>query len=1807
MELTCLTSWLKFDKSPTDDFINSNNWQIYGSPTIGTDNAINGNALQLDGSSYLKLSNVDFGGQKFAIDGWVYVNPTSPDNARIINIVNPSNGYHMLSVRKSKSATDYIDCWSNSYSEVSANSGKTCTTTTKSVGVKIHFRISVGYLYSSPALFLTINGKSDVYNVIPSDMYCRQKFDIYIGANPNGSQGLIGSIDELRIYDGVNLPLNNYSLPTVDFYKLPAPLSVAFSTKRNVKNPPMTWRYENPGTADLLTQAGTTVTNLDEAQSKAGTAFYQPTRAKCFDIPNTKEIWLKCDIYTTANYANNDRIRIYSEDSNGINGWCTYATVTNNYALWHNGTSQAGTNYLAKSKLRPILLHMVSDATNGVVEYFFANDDTDKFVGNVNAGDDFANVYIQMDGSNILVSNLIISNAPLDIDDDVAELRQKAVEFTADTRLIINKTLTLPIETSRNVIKSTEINFSLRRDVVQSLQVTATTKREIRRSLELLFGTVREVTSANLTPVEKYFDVVRNITKAVTVLNDAERKVVESVAFANDTERKIVFGISCNFNTCRSITNAITVFADTKRLTSNLIEVNFDTLCKVQNIWRIENYGTADLTDDSETETLKVGYSKSRTGFAYRAGYAWYDIPESKEVWIKLDFYFDSDKLVGKPDFKELAVGALKPQKGVLQNQTVFIGEQPSYGLINVNLPNGKDFRNAEYRGAEDFENPIEYNRLYRLLVHIKSDSSEGVIEYWLDNGKHLSCVDNVNNGGDFTRAYARILRFRHYSPLISNVIISNKPVGINEDVAEAGGSVAEFYSTVRKVLNPPLTWTYKNYGTKDLILVEGRNYDNLNITQSRTGAAFTTFEKAKTFQINSAYEIWAKFDFYAENLRNYYDWNNPDVKGTAWGLRFFNLGLNPEEDDLEISAGIEIYAPGSAAWCKISPISGTEDIVEIDGYSQYQYISLAELNDLNNCLLYMKSGTTDGVIKVWINGDLKLWHVGNVNNGNIFDNISLYSVYDFKDVSSTSQTVAYSQTATLFSNVKISNSELAASRNIELLSDTIRKLTGTKETLFDTDRRLICAGIWRYENYGTKKLISRISSEVKCEKAKSLYYQGFHQPNRLRCFDIPSEKELWVKFDVYTTLSKRWRAYNDTSDDATNGICSQTNGNLDFWAQDNNVITCSNVVKNQRQTVLLHMVSDGTNGVIEAWLDGNLLNTYTGNVNNGEDFNNFYLQSDGEDTFFSNVIISNNQIGLNENAKMIFKGFYDVNISVPKAIASHFGIVRNVAISQNIRVDLLREVKYLIKIFNDTCRDLAPSVRVDFDTARSIPHKIRVMPIPVADFSTNQNNVNSTAQTQRLKKISLLADNPAIVVNPSTDEITDGTQSLEISLTAQQLTDQITYTGINPAAIMEEVQGQYLDHKFDVRIEKISKRGVLYTYKCCTDIDEILYRQLDYQIPDDEQWHRTGDNPDEEIYDYIPMSNASVHISHISENMGKQPVLFFADFVSTVDVAAGGVTYHDLISSIFGWTSRVPNMLINVFIRDNKMFVVQRGHEPNTIDLTDTRHTLPNVDCEIMRTAWGAKTWAETETRERRGRLVLDHYEFGPAPGGGSSGGGRVDGYTYDDDGLVTKSVKTEGNTETTTYYDYITLENGRKVLATERTVVYENGTKIDETTTSHTYLGQGQSHSTTYDSDGDYRGGTVGQNTGDDRVSPLISDKASGWYVYDNGEKKYIKSRIMKYEKIPEERKIYGITLFDTSFPVHDDDKLAEITSHINWLNRRTQETISMSIYAYPHLIDFTDKIVFEGNEYFLVSNTATTTTRIINRQDVTFVRWY
>jgi len=89
---------------------------------------------------------------------------------------------------------------------------------------------------------------------------------------------------------------------------------------------------------------------------------------------------------------------------------------------------------------------------------------------------------------------------------------------------------------------------------------------------------------------------------------------------------------------------------------------------------------------------------------------------------------------------------------------------------------------------------------------------------------------------------------------------------------------------------------------------------------------------------------------------------------------------------------------------------------------------------------------------------------------------------------------------------------------------------------------------------------------------------------------------------------------------------------------------------------------------------------------------------------------------------------------------------------------------------------------------------------------------------------------------------------------------------------------------------------------------------------------------------------------------------------------------------------------------------------------------------------------------------------------------------------------------------------------------------------------------------------------------------------------------------------------SLIDTEFPVVGEEYLWILTKAIEWLNRKTQETVTMEITdnisngapEINHILDFTERISFNGNEYFLVSNSVQITPRSF-RQSIKLTRWY
>ena len=350
---------------------------------------------------------------------------------------------------------------------------------------------------------------------------------------------------------------------------------------------------------------------------------------------------------------------------------------------------------------------------------------------------------------------------------------------------------------------------------------------------------------------------------------------------------------------------------------------------------------------------------------------------------------------------------------------------------------------------------------------------------------------------------------------------------------------------------------------------------------------------------------------------------------------------------------------------------------------------------------------------------------------------------------------------------------------------------------------------------------------------------------------------------------------------------------------------------------------------------------------------------------------------------------------------------------------------------------------------------------------------------------------------------------------------------------------------------------------------------------------------------DMMPKAAASEHAKALAYALRKKLVVNINDFVSTVSTEhEGGSTYADYISNIFGWTARIPTLMINCFIRDDTLFITQRGYEPNTIDITNSRHSIPTVKQELIKTFWHGKTWTRTETR------TVTDWEFVMTESNFFDDFDKptvTTNHQFDADGLVSKTTRTELKSDGTelkveTDYEYLTLRNRSKFLYCETTRQYEDGELVDTQIVKHEPLGQGQSYTYASDEDSEYLGSNVGRGRDDDRYNRV-----------KRTELPYMTFEWVQTKNDPQSRIIPGVTNIDTSFPVYGEAALIAITDAIKDLNRRTQETVTVDVYDLPHVIDFNDRIVFHGKTYFLENNYAVKTTRIVNKQTLTMVRWF
>ena len=462
----------------------------------------------------------------------------------------------------------------------------------------------------------------------------------------------------------------------------------------------------------------------------------------------------------------------------------------------------------------------------------------------------------------------------------------------------------------------------------------------------------------------------------------------------------------------------------------------------------------------------------------------------------------------------------------------------------------------------------------------------------------------------------------------------------------------------------------------------------------------------------------------------------------------------------------------------------------------------------------------------------------------------------------------------------------------------------------------------------------------------------------------------------------------------------------------------------------------------------------------------------------------------------------------------------------------------------------------------------------------------------------------------PITQNFRDhGIRSFSMVLGELTLSDTFQLETVQPMNIDDEVQGQIFDYHFHFLVEETSQRDLVQTVKGMYSKDALLYTAINATVSE---------------------LNVSFYARQIATALGLEVNMVCDDFIPSQNFENAGMTYQDMISALFGWTSKLPQRQINVFIRGNTLNIIQRGLEKSVVDISDWPHSRPTIERKLVRSIW------HSNNNENPDNQAHNEEDDAPVPFTGTISHEDIS-YTYEDGYLVRE--KNEDGETTYSYqneYDhqghmtgkYVSRKETRNkdgsmseveyVYAATANNIYlfkerersrepkDTPSYMDEwdseRITYHAPIGYGWYATTVYE-DGERVGSSLSQGAPGGKASQYTIDQSalglgSHYSSYYDEDGAYVPFS----------------SLIDTEFPVVGDEYLWILTKAIEWLNRKVQETITVEIHAnirdgvpdVEHIVDFTERIRFDGNEYFLVSNSVELNPRSL-RQVIKMTRWY
>ena len=514
-----------------------------------------------------------------------------------------------------------------------------------------------------------------------------------------------------------------------------------------------------------------------------------------------------------------------------------------------------------------------------------------------------------------------------------------------------------------------------------------------------------------------------------------------------------------------------------------------------------------------------------------------------------------------------------------------------------------------------------------------------------------------------------------------------------------------------------------------------------------------------------------------------------------------------------------------------------------------------------------------------------------------------------------------------------------------------------------------------------------------------------------------------------------------------------------------------------------------------------------------------------------------------------------------------------------------------------DTFRRNAGKVTLNLDTERKV---VSVNGTDVGNFDLARLlTVKETGNSDTLKSVVYkMSDNADTLMKVISKQVGNSEtvrripyssknlnpSQISISLQRGTLSDTFQMTIPYDLDLESLVKGQIYDYPYHFLVYESGGTGMMRTITGMYDVDKLLYTPFTY---------------------HMRISNATArdHAEQIAKLLGKQLVCSIDNFTPESNYTGRGATIQNLIGSLFGWMENLPQRWINVFIREDTLYIIQRGHELRAVDITGAAHSRPEIDRKLMRSVWSGTS---NTGHDAHGSLTIEPLGYtGTISFGDSfcrykagllvyeSNNGETVSYSYDsDDYLIQKVTKTKDGQTITATYSYARSMAEEKFLACETEVTEkqdESSAEWSTRVTQHSYIGNGWYGTRVY-VDGVYQGSSIGNGKPGGKTNRYVIDQSNlglGGKYANSGSSS-------------------GAALFDTEFPVKGKETLKQLTRDIEWLNRKTEERISMDLWQFPHVLDFTDRIIYKGNAYYLESNQVVRTPTEL-KQSIEIVRWY